>query len=324
MKSKAYRKFIFSFIALLASTANSSAGLIHDAVKSRNYREVDRLLKENPEKINDQDEFGQTPLHWAVVIGDVRLLSRLALKGADYTIQNKIGQTPLFLAAHMSSSPEHLKIQKGFRVLLEWRQFMPDETSPNYRSYPSHSSEIISKMHALGLPIVYLTGGESGDQESPSYWRTGIDIKPTMRIDSLSGDHNLALPTSEVVIIGANWGYCHLHAAGKAMQQHFASNSKDFTIHLPVKAIHIGPGKPDRVLEFLDDNKKLDEVEHTFLPNTEIVWGDTGFKYDGKNYKFNIFLDGRLKKQAGNGSKIVNLKIWNDFDPTKHLAKNAL
>jgi len=56
-------------------------------------------LSANQENINAQNRFGMTPLHLAVLQGDVGVIKELIRQGADTNLQDSRGQTPLALAS---------------------------------------------------------------------------------------------------------------------------------------------------------------------------------------------------------------------------------
>ncbi len=50
-------------------------------------------------RVNAQDEFGMTPLHWAVMEGLTDEVSTLLARGANPNVQDAMGMTPLHYAA---------------------------------------------------------------------------------------------------------------------------------------------------------------------------------------------------------------------------------
>lgn len=71
--------------------------LLHYAIVFNNTEMFD-LLIENYINVNIQDNFGETPAHVCVVNNKIGFLKSLIRHGADLTIKNKDGMTPLFKA----------------------------------------------------------------------------------------------------------------------------------------------------------------------------------------------------------------------------------
>ena len=70
------------------------------------------------EKVNHQDKSGMTCLHSAVFERDVKAVRLLLANGADPTIKDNDGQTPLHCSAVVAAVEEGLEIMK---VLLAWK-----------------------------------------------------------------------------------------------------------------------------------------------------------------------------------------------------------
>ena len=68
-------------------------------VKCSNYLMVKDLLSENKNLIFTIDYFGQTSFHWAVKLGDIKMLELLLKYGKNINIRDKKGRTPLYFAA---------------------------------------------------------------------------------------------------------------------------------------------------------------------------------------------------------------------------------
>src|SRR6185295_7778667 len=91
--------FILATGVGLAAGANDAALL--DAARAANWASVRSLLSKSPtrEAINAADEDGSTALHWAVRADEVEVAGLLIRSGADANAENRLGATPLFLAA---------------------------------------------------------------------------------------------------------------------------------------------------------------------------------------------------------------------------------
>ena len=75
---------------------------IHSAVKDRNMKWIQELEKKDPDVINTRDEYGNSPLHWAVKYDFVEIVQWLLDKGADPNAKNLWGQNPLFFVSWQS------------------------------------------------------------------------------------------------------------------------------------------------------------------------------------------------------------------------------
>lgn len=65
-----------------------------DVLEHTNFEIVEALLK-HAAKVNIQDEHGNTPLHYACYRRDEKMIKALMEKGADPTLKNGSGKTPL-------------------------------------------------------------------------------------------------------------------------------------------------------------------------------------------------------------------------------------
>ena len=78
------------------------------SIEKNNYSLAKLLLEKNPELINHQNKFNETPLHKAVEIGNHQMINLLLEKNANPNIKNKFGETPL----HISASKGEYKVIK--------------------------------------------------------------------------------------------------------------------------------------------------------------------------------------------------------------------
>ena len=74
------------------------AGEIHDAVKKRDIGLVKCLIEANPNCVNEIDEKGRTPLHWACCRNNLEMVQLLLDNGAEESINiaNSGGYSPLW------------------------------------------------------------------------------------------------------------------------------------------------------------------------------------------------------------------------------------
>ena len=71
---------------------------LHVAVEC-NVLSVVTMLLDNGAKVENKDQKGNTPLHWAAIRGRFDCIDELLKHNASVTVQNNEGQTPLHLAA---------------------------------------------------------------------------------------------------------------------------------------------------------------------------------------------------------------------------------
>lgn len=86
---------------LLDSTPIIAPTILHSALISHQSRELLELLLARGAKnnINYQDEFGNTPLHYAVLFNDKAVINLILDNGAHLNTPNGEGNTPLHIAA---------------------------------------------------------------------------------------------------------------------------------------------------------------------------------------------------------------------------------
>jgi ankyrin repeat protein len=71
---------------------------LHYAVKQRNFKDVKFLLNSPNIDVNAQNLYKRTPLHSAVIKGDVEIADLLIKAGADINFKDENGDTPLHVA----------------------------------------------------------------------------------------------------------------------------------------------------------------------------------------------------------------------------------
>ena len=96
--------FKFTFVSLVFLTAIGSVFAYDnkpvvgmDLIQSGDFNEISRLIKDGA-KVNSLDEYGVSPLVYAVALIHPELVEFLIDKGADVNLPNKDGSTPIFFA----------------------------------------------------------------------------------------------------------------------------------------------------------------------------------------------------------------------------------
>ncbi len=75
------------------------ASVMIEAAKQGDFPAVRHLLTEDPSLLNEKDAaFGATSLHWAALRGRPAIVALLLAQGADVTLKNREGETPLQVA----------------------------------------------------------------------------------------------------------------------------------------------------------------------------------------------------------------------------------
>lgn len=72
---------------------------IHEAAEDGREEELQKLIQRNIQAVNEEDEYGETPLHLACMAGHPNCVKLLLHNGAQVDCQNSNGTTPLHYAA---------------------------------------------------------------------------------------------------------------------------------------------------------------------------------------------------------------------------------
>jgi ankyrin repeat protein/L-ascorbate metabolism protein UlaG (beta-lactamase superfamily) len=111
------RSLFVSIIVLVFLIQFGWTSEIHKAAEEGNLVEVKRLLSETPNRLDEKDERGSTPLLIATLNGKKEVVEYLVAQGADIKAVNMRGNTALHLAAY-GGSPDLVEyfLAKGFDV----------------------------------------------------------------------------------------------------------------------------------------------------------------------------------------------------------------
>lgn len=110
--------------AIEESSRRANAQELFSALKKGNIAKAKNILSNNPILLHSIDEYGATPLHWAVQDGDYSSTSILIEMGSDVNAMTRTGATPLFLAifygrgGRKGNISEH-SVEKVVKLLIE-------------------------------------------------------------------------------------------------------------------------------------------------------------------------------------------------------------
>lgn len=97
-------------VLLLASVALGIAGELHDAARVCDENRLRGLLAGRP-PLNETNDGGRTPLHFAAAMGRLRAVETLVVLGADAKAKDAQGRTPVE-AAERAGLAEAVQILK--------------------------------------------------------------------------------------------------------------------------------------------------------------------------------------------------------------------
>ena len=109
---------VTSFVILTVAPLALFAGPIHDAAKTGNLAEVEKLLASGVD-INEKDAGFHTALYWASDAGNLEIMRLLIKNGADVNAQNLTGRTPIMGALLASQGALLAKQRDAVRLLIE-------------------------------------------------------------------------------------------------------------------------------------------------------------------------------------------------------------
>lgn len=111
-----------TLLALLLSAAPAWADMHRDLrlAAAKGDREEAAMLLLVGARVDSQDEYGFTPLHWAVYQGSLSMVEFLVERGAPLNARSKDGYTPLMIAVSRDYAPiAHLLLDHGADVKLK-------------------------------------------------------------------------------------------------------------------------------------------------------------------------------------------------------------
>jgi len=120
---------------------------IFDIIDNFNAIDIKNFLKANPDKINDQNKFGNTALHIVTQRGQSGLVLELLKNNADPNIKNNNGEIPLMLTKSYSILCDLILYGSKWNVYIDG-VFFADSLTPPF-------NEIIMEFIKENDPIGY-------------------------------------------------------------------------------------------------------------------------------------------------------------------------
>lgn len=136
------------FLIVFIQVFNSIAAPIHHAIRQNNISKVKQYLEESPYMLHEKTQKGFSPLHLAVLVGNIEIVKILEEKGADVNLKNNNGGTPLFYACRKGDKvvADYL-IKKGASVNIANH----NGVTPLHFACKSGNLELIKLLEAHGV-----------------------------------------------------------------------------------------------------------------------------------------------------------------------------
>jgi ankyrin repeat protein len=113
-------KYIFLGFLISFSLLSGCAETEKKAALSDNSDYIRNIISENPDRINQIDEDGNSFLHLAVRAGNADIVKFLISKGADVNIKDIYGQTPIQIAPHIGNAEVVIQlVSKGAEINIK-------------------------------------------------------------------------------------------------------------------------------------------------------------------------------------------------------------
>ena len=150
---------ILLFSSFLFANANEELLL---AISQKNFDAVQKAIEKRGASVSYRDSNKRTPLHWAVISGDLKIVAYLIYKGASLTDREKNGAQPLHLVAY-SKNLDIVKylIQKGADINavdyagwtpLHYYTYYQFELGVKYLIYANADLSLKTTKSAMGIP----------------------------------------------------------------------------------------------------------------------------------------------------------------------------
>ena len=145
---------------------------LHDAVKELDYAKVRRLIKTGV-NIDEGNDIGVTPLHWAVIRGDSNILKLLIQNGADINSKDKYDHMPIhktIVTKQNGAILAEILLKKGCIVNSE-------KIAPLHLTAGAGNIPIAKLLIKFGADIDII----DKDGRSPLFWASAAGEGPTVR-----------------------------------------------------------------------------------------------------------------------------------------------
>ncbi len=132
------------------------------AISQKNFEAVQNAIEKKKASVSYRDVNKRTPLHWAVIAGDLKIVAYLIYKGADLEAREKNGATPLHFVAY-SKNLDIVKylIQQGAAInatdfagwtALHYYTYYQFEMGVKYLIYADADLEVRTTKPSMGIP----------------------------------------------------------------------------------------------------------------------------------------------------------------------------
>lgn len=196
------------------------------AVKENNSREINRLISLGA-FINDIDNQGMSPLHWAIAEGNMPLIEFLVQQGAELTLKSYDNLYPIHRAALLANLPENRDKQQTFEAILEYLYFRTQKPIP---SASKSADNLVAKFRHKFAEQLSAAASDNDSNRIHALVGLGVDVNErdqlgqtafikACKLDDSSGSH--ADVISSLVHCGANPFLCD--NKGKSALEHALS-----------------------------------------------------------------------------------------------------
>lgn len=148
-------------------------GKLKDLITKRDYDNVKKLIKDAYARpsINTKYEDGQTPLHWACLTSDHKIIALLIKNNANVNACNKLMRSPLHYACQIGGDlyDNHKGVDEDPPTLKTVKLFLEFGANPNIKDksgkYPYQHAKDQAVMEYLKMHT-----GEEDDYEELRYF----------------------------------------------------------------------------------------------------------------------------------------------------------